>query len=62
MVASIADYKKYAYDVPAKQMDTKVFTEIMDPEKRKDLDNLKYKALFDSQFPGTTHLSFRSLA
>src|SRR6476469_5561054 len=39
MVASIPDYNKYAYGVLAKQMDPKIFNEIMEIEKRKDFAN-----------------------
>ena len=50
MVASIPDYNKYAYDVLAKQMDPKVFAEIMDIEKRKDFDNPRYEELLTPNF------------
>jgi proline iminopeptidase len=50
MVASIPDYNKYAYDVLAKQMDQKVFAEIMDIEKRKDFDNPRYEELLMPNF------------
>ncbi len=50
MVASIPDYNKYAYSVLAKQMDRKVFEEIMDIEKRKDFDNSKYDSLLLPNF------------
>src|SRR6476660_1881559 len=50
MLASIPDYNKYAYDVLAKQMDSKVFAEIMDIEKRKDFDNPRYEELLMPDF------------
>ena len=50
MVASIPDYNKYAYSVLAKQMDPKVFAEIMDIEKRKDFDNPRYEELLTPNF------------
>ena len=50
MVASIPDYNKYAYGVLAKQMDQKVFNEIMDIEKRKDFANPKYEELLTPNF------------
>lgn len=50
MVASIPDYNKYAYSVLAKQMDPKVFTEIMDIEKNKDFDNPRYEELLMPNF------------
>src|SRR4051794_14219416 len=50
MVASIPDYNKYAYNVLAKQMDPKVFAEIMQIEKRKDFDNPKYEELLTPNF------------
>ena len=50
MVASIPDYNKYAYGVLAKQMDPKVFAEIMDIEKRRDFDNPRYEQLLMPNF------------
>jgi proline iminopeptidase len=50
MVASIPDYNKYADDVLAKQMDPKVFEEIMEIEKRKDFDNPRYEELLTPNF------------
>jgi proline iminopeptidase len=50
MVASIPDYNRYAYNVLAKQMDPKVFNEIMDIEKRKDFDNPRYEELLTPNF------------
>lgn len=50
MVASIPDYNKYAQDVLAKQMDPKVFQEIMDIEKKKDFDNPRYEELLTPNF------------
>ncbi len=50
MVASIPDYNKYAYDVLARQMDPKVFAEIMDIEKKKDFDNPRYEELLTPNF------------
>jgi proline iminopeptidase len=50
MVASIPDYNKYAYEVLAKQMDTKVFNEIMDIEKRRDFSNPRYEELLMPNF------------
>jgi proline iminopeptidase len=50
MVASIPDYNKYAYSVLAKQMDPKVFAEIMDIEKRKDFENPRYEELLVPNF------------
>ncbi|HVZ96873.1 MAG TPA: proline iminopeptidase-family hydrolase [Chitinophagaceae bacterium] len=50
MVASIPDYNKYAYDVLAKQMDPKIFREIMDIEKKKDFDNPRYEELLTPNF------------
>ena len=50
MVASIPDYNRYAYDVLAKQMDPKVFAEIMDIEKRKDFDKPRYEELLMPNF------------
>jgi proline iminopeptidase len=52
MVASIPDYNKYAYNVLAKQMDPKVFAEIMDIEKRKDFENPRYEELLTPNFYG----------
>ena len=50
MVASIPDYNKYADSVLAKQMDPKVFAEIMDIEKRKDFNNPRYEELLMPNF------------
>lgn len=50
MVASIPDYNVYASNVLAKQMDPKVFNEIMDIEKRKDFNNPRYAALLTPNF------------
>jgi proline iminopeptidase len=50
MVASIPDYNKYAYGVLAKQMDPKIFAEIMDIEKRKDFENPRYEELLIPNF------------
>jgi len=50
MVASIPDYNKYADSVLAKQMDSKVFAEIMDIEKRKDFNNPRYEELLMPNF------------
>src|SRR5438046_9029734 len=50
MVASIPDYNKYAYAVLAKQMDPKVFNEIMDIEKKKALENPRYEELLMPNF------------
>ena len=50
MVASIPDYNKYAENVLAKQMDPKVFAEIMNIEKRKDLKNPRYEELLTPNF------------
>ena len=50
MVASIPDYNKYAAEVLAKQMDPKVFTEIMDIEKNKDFGNPRYEELLMPNF------------
>jgi proline iminopeptidase len=50
MVASIPDYNKYAYSVLAKQMDPKVFAEIMDIEKKKDFENPRYEELLTPNF------------
>jgi proline iminopeptidase len=50
MVASIPDYNTYAYDVLAKQMDPKVFREIMDIEKKKDFENPRYEELLTPNF------------
>jgi len=50
MVASIPDYNKYADDVLAKQMDPKVFAEIMDIEKNKDFNNPRYEELLTPNF------------
>ncbi|HEY1869499.1 MAG TPA: proline iminopeptidase-family hydrolase [Chitinophagaceae bacterium] len=50
MVASIPDYNKYAYGVLAKQMDPKVFAEIMDIEKRNDFSNPRYSELLMPNF------------
>ncbi len=50
MVASIPDYNKYADDVLAKQMDPKVFAEIMDIEKNKDFGNPRYEELLTPNF------------
>jgi len=50
MVASIPDYNKYAENVLAKQMDPKVFTEIMDIEKKGDFNNPRYEELLMPNF------------
>ena len=50
MVASIPDYNKYAYSVLAKQMDPKVFEEIMAIEKKRDFDNPRYEELLTPNF------------
>ncbi len=50
MVASIPDYNKYADNVLAKQMDPKVFAEIMDIEKNKDFGNPRYEELLTPNF------------
>lgn len=50
MVASIPDYNRYAYSVLAKQMDPKVFAELMDIEKGKDFNNPKYEELLTPNF------------
>jgi proline iminopeptidase len=50
MVASIPDYNTYAYGVLAKQMDPKIFQEIMDIEKRKEFNNPRYEELLIPNF------------
>jgi len=50
MVASIPDYNKYADDVLAKQMDPKVFAELMDIEKKRDFNNPRYEELLMPNF------------
>ena len=50
MVASIPDYNKYAENVLAKQMDPKVFEEIMNIEKKGDFNNPRYEELLMPNF------------
>jgi len=50
MVASIPDYNKYASDVFAKQMDPKIYAEIMDIEAKKDFSNPRYEELLMPNF------------
>src|SRR6185503_4801429 len=50
MMASIPNYNKYAYEVLAKQMDSSVFKEIMDIEKRRDFSNPRYEELLMPNF------------